>query len=62
MTALNTDRDMPEHGDYDVESRRWYCSYWQTSEEWQDVHDYDPSYPSREINDTVRGNNTEKQE
>jgi hypothetical protein len=33
---------MPEHGDYDVESRRWYCSYWQTLEEWQDVHDYDP--------------------
>ena len=53
---------MPEHGDYDVGSRRWYCSYWQTSEEWQDVHDYDPSYPSREINDPVKGNNTEKQE
>jgi len=53
---------MPEHGDCDVESRRWYCSYWQTSEEWQDVHDYDPSYPSIEINDPVKGNNTEKQE
>jgi hypothetical protein len=47
---------MPEHGDYDVESRRWYCSYWQTTEEWQEVHDYDPS------NDTVKGNNSEKQE
>ena len=48
---------MPEHGDYDVGSRRWYCSYWQTSEEWEDIHDYDPSDPSKEtINDTFKGN------
>jgi hypothetical protein len=53
---------MPEHGDYDAGSRRWYCSYWQTSEEWQDIHDYDPSHSSRDIDDTVIGNNREKQE
>ncbi|MFZ0220360.1 MAG: hypothetical protein WAM42_01535 [Candidatus Nitrosopolaris sp.] len=54
---------MSEHGDYDVGSRRWYCSYWQTSEEWEDIHDYDPSDPSREtINDTFKGNKAEKHE
>jgi hypothetical protein len=34
---------MPEHGDYNEELRRWYCSYWITAEEWEDIHDYAPS-------------------
>jgi hypothetical protein len=53
---------MPEHGDYDAGLRRWYCRYWQTSEEWEDVHDYDPSCPSRDIDETVKGNNRNQPE
>jgi hypothetical protein len=34
---------MPEHGDYNEELLRWYCSYWITAEEWEDIHDYAPS-------------------
>ncbi|HKR57915.1 MAG TPA: hypothetical protein VJR67_03515 [Candidatus Nitrosopolaris sp.] len=38
--------ELPEHGDYDYESRKWYCSCWQTSKEWEDIHDYSPPFPS----------------
>jgi len=31
---------MPEHGDYNEDLRKWYCSYWITAEEWEDIHDY----------------------
>jgi len=40
---------MPEHGDYNFQSRKWYCSSWQTSKEWEDIHDYSPPYPSAEV-------------
>jgi hypothetical protein len=33
---------MPEHGDYDLQARKWYCGYWMTEEEWLDIHDYTP--------------------
>lgn len=54
---------MPEHGDYDAGSRRWYCNYWQSSKEWEDIHDYDPSDPSTEtIYDPFRGGKAEEPE
>lgn len=34
---------MPNHGDYDEITTRWYCSYWMTKEEWLDIHDYSVS-------------------
>jgi hypothetical protein len=34
---------MPLHGDYNEDLRKWYCSYWLTAEEWEDIHDYAPS-------------------
>jgi hypothetical protein len=34
---------MPEHGDYNEDLRKWYCNYWVTAEEWEDIHDYAPS-------------------
>jgi hypothetical protein len=34
---------MPEHGDYNEDLRKWYCGYWITAEEWEDIHDYIPS-------------------
>jgi hypothetical protein len=33
---------MPQHGDYDLNQQKWYCSYWITQEEWLDIHDYVP--------------------
>jgi hypothetical protein len=44
---------MPEHGDYHTGLRRWYCNYWQSSKEWEDIHDYSPSDPSAEITEDV---------
>jgi hypothetical protein len=34
---------MPVHGDYNEDTHKWYCSYWLTSEEWEDIHGYTPS-------------------
>ena len=42
--------EMPEHGDYHIGLRKWYCNYWQSSKEWEDIHDYAP-HPSAEITD-----------
>ena len=33
---------MPEHGDYDPESKRWFCTYWMTKDDWMDTHYYSP--------------------
>lgn len=32
----------PEHGQHDPQSGKWFCGYWMTIEEWEDVHDYSP--------------------
>jgi hypothetical protein len=34
---------MPVHGDYNEDTHKWYCSYWLTSEEWEDIHGYTTS-------------------
>lgn len=33
---------MPEHGDYNSASQKWYCNYWMTLQQWKDIHDYTP--------------------
>ena len=33
---------MPEHGDYNSGSQKWYCNYSITLQEWKDLHDYMP--------------------
>ena len=33
---------MPEHGQHDEQAQKWFCGYWMTVEEWEDVHDYAP--------------------
>ena len=33
---------MPEHGEFNPESKQWYCSYWMSRELWIDIHDYSP--------------------
>lgn len=33
---------MPEHGQHDPQSQKWFCGYWMNIEEWDDVHDYAP--------------------
>jgi hypothetical protein len=34
---------MPQHGDYDQDSKRWYCEYWMSLQEWKEVHHYSHS-------------------
>lgn len=31
-----------EHGQHDPQADKWFCGYWMTLEEWEDVHDYAP--------------------
>lgn len=33
---------MPEHGEFNPETKQWYCSYWMSRELWIDIHDYSP--------------------
>ncbi|HEY9490758.1 MAG TPA: hypothetical protein VIP56_02145 [Nitrososphaeraceae archaeon] len=33
---------MPEHGNYNSDSQKWFCNYWMTLQEWKDLHDYMP--------------------
>lgn len=33
---------MPEHGQHDAQSQKWFCGYWMCIEEWDDVHNYAP--------------------
>ncbi|HVX03215.1 MAG TPA: hypothetical protein VHA09_08685 [Nitrososphaera sp.] len=34
----------PEHGELDAQTqqKKWFCGYWMTQEEWEDIHDYAP--------------------
>jgi hypothetical protein len=34
---------VPNHGDCDASTMRWYCNYWMAKEEWLDIHDYSPT-------------------
>lgn len=31
-----------QHGDFDPQQQKWFCSYWMDNEEWLDIHDYAP--------------------
>lgn len=33
---------MPQHGDYDQEKIRWYCSRWMDKKQWHEIHGYSP--------------------
>ncbi len=33
---------MSEHGDYDKSSEEWYCGYWMSADEWENIHGYAP--------------------
>lgn len=35
---------MPEHGDFDDKTNKWFCSYWQNEQEWYEIHNYPPNY------------------
>ena len=51
---------MPDHGDYNEDLRKWYCSYWITAEEWEDIHDYAPSHFLDMVTDKKTSNNNEE--
>lgn len=33
---------MPQHGDYDQKSAKWFCSNWVDKKEWLEIHGYSP--------------------
>ena len=33
---------MPQHGDYDHKSAKWFCSIWVDKKEWLEIHGYSP--------------------
>jgi hypothetical protein len=37
---VKTKYQMPEHGDIEKETKKIYCGYWMTIEEWEDIHNY----------------------
>lgn len=37
---------MYEHGFFDSVAKKWFCSYFMSSKEWMEIHDYLP--PSKE--------------
>jgi hypothetical protein len=49
---------MHQHGFYDAESKKWYCSYFMDEKEWQEIHDYLPNHVINE----EESNETTKQE
>jgi hypothetical protein len=49
---------MHEHGEYNEDLDKWYCSYWLSAEEWEDIHDYAPSLFSDMTNNKKNNNNS----
>jgi hypothetical protein len=41
---------MPHHGEIDNLSKKIYCGYWMTIEEWEDIHAYN-------LNENFEGSN-----
>jgi hypothetical protein len=50
---------MPEHGEYNEDLCKWYCKYWLTAEEWEDIHDYAPSSFLDMTTEKKNNNNTD---
>jgi hypothetical protein len=48
---------MPEHGEFDLQAQKWFCSYWMSQAEWEDIHDYAP--PSTDIVNGRKSNSSE---
>ncbi len=40
---------MDEHGFYDPDLKKWYCSYFMDEEEWLKIHDYLPSQVQKHL-------------
>jgi len=35
-------KKMPQHGDHDQKSAKWFCSSWVDKKEWLEIHGYSP--------------------
>ncbi|MBA3284057.1 MAG: hypothetical protein H0U27_03215 [Nitrosopumilus sp.] len=44
---------MPQHGETDNETKKIYCGYWMTVEEWEYIHDYSINGDFEELNITM---------
>lgn len=42
---------MPQHGDYDQEKLRWFCSRWLDQKQWLEVHGYSPISSEIEVDE-----------
>ena len=43
---------MYEHGFYDPDLKKWYCSYFMGEEEWLKIHDYLPNQVQEHISNS----------
>jgi hypothetical protein len=46
---------VPEHGERDAQAQKWFCGYWMTQQEWEDIHDYSPAVAAPEPADDFQG-------
>ena len=44
---------MHEHGFYDLDLKKWYCSYFMDEEDWLKIHDYLPSQVHKDLSNNV---------
>ena len=47
---------MPEHDEFDPKTKRWFCSYWMSKQEWIDVHHYPATKAIEKENDSINEN------
>jgi len=41
---------MPQHGDIENETKKIYCGYWMTIEEWEEIHNYSVNEKFEDLN------------
>ena len=49
---------MPQHGDYDKEKLRWFCTRWMDKKEWLDIHGYSPISAETELEEKEIADNS----
>lgn len=42
---------MYEHGFFDSVAKKWFCSYFMSSKEWMEIHDYLPPCKESDLPD-----------
>lgn len=42
---------MPQHGDYDQKTLKWFCNKWIDKKQWLEIHGYSPIFTNIELNE-----------